>query len=129
LLLGQGCTLSGLGLINGSVTNNGTIDLGATGAPVGFLGIKGDFEQGATGSLNLRLAAEGNDLVQVSGTADLNGTLAVRALAGFNPARGSQFTLLRYAGHNGDFALYDLPPGWTWGGQSAGNRDVTLIVQ
>ena len=52
--------------------------------------------------------------IQFSGIAPLGGGLAAQVGAGYRPAPGTMFTVLTCAGTNGQFAAYDLSPGYTW---------------
>jgi hypothetical protein len=134
LTIAAGATLRGLGTIDGSVINAGTVNLGAAGAPVGWLMITGDYTQ--TGTLVLRLQqAQGEqyDYLQIGGTANLGGTLQVTALPGFNPAANDVFQILIYAQEVGDFNRpYTLPPlnaPRTWAAAAPGATDLDLTVQ
>jgi hypothetical protein len=129
-------TLTGIGSITGEVRNEGTIDLGQGGAPVGLLSINGDYTQTETGALRLRLQAAANsqyDRVAISGTATLGGALTVAALGGFAPVQGDMFAILTYTNHNGDFNQpYGLPAlnaPRSWAPASPGPTSLTLTVQ
>ena len=93
-----GGTLTGGGLISGSVTNAGLLN---PGAPSGPTTIGGSYNQTAAGALAITLAGPNpgtgfNDLV-VGGAANLGGTLMVSVTNGFEPAVGTQFQILSRA--------------------------------
>lgn len=67
-----GGVLGGGGTIVGIVTNNGTV---SPGNSIGTLAIDGDYRQGADGVLSVEIGAGGSDLLAISGTAGLNGTI------------------------------------------------------
>jgi hypothetical protein len=139
--IAQGAKLSGLGTINGSVTNSATIDLGANGAPVGQLTISGDYTQGGSATLIIRLQqAQGQqyDRLQIGGTANLAGTLQFNALnldseGRFIVAAGDTFTILTYNQVAGDFNQpYPLPrlvPNRVWAPPALGAMSLVLTVQ
>jgi hypothetical protein len=126
----------GFGTINGSVYNNGTIDVGYGGDPLGAITINGNYNQGTTGTLKLRLQAAmagSYDSLTINGTATLAGNLVVVAAQGFNPAAGDQFTILSYRQVFGDFNRpYTLPalnPPRAWANAAPGNNSLILTVQ
>ncbi len=141
LSIPQGVTLSGLGTINGSVSNSGTLSLGANGAPVGRLTISGSYTQTATGTLTLRLQqAQGQQYnrLQIGGTANLAGTLQLQALnldseGRFIVAAGDTFTLLSYNQVIGNFNQpYPLPrlvPNVAWVPPTLGATTLVLTIR
>ena len=78
-----------------------------TGMPL-QINVGGNYTQGPNGTLALGiggLQGEQYDHVQVGGTANLNGTLAVSSLNSFRPAEGNAFEVLHTNGtRNGQFA-------------------------
>lgn len=89
-------TLSGNGMINGDVVNEGVI---APGNSPGVISIVGDFEQLSEGALRLELGGGGlpgvdYDLVEVFGMATLGGALEVVLLPGYLPTLDDMFTFL-----------------------------------
>ena len=84
---GATAILGGSGVINGNVSNSGTL---STGGALGVMRINGDFTQSATGTLKTEVtptggksaAGTGYDQLNVSGTANLAGTLAVQVDSG-----------------------------------------------
>lgn len=107
-------TLGGVGTVTGNVVNNGTLSVGAS---PGTLVIAGNFTQGAGSTLNVELGGltqgVNYDLLQVTGTAALDGTLNVTLLGGFTGAVGNVFDVLTYASRTGDFAIVNFPAGYT----------------
>ena len=87
------------------------------GAPLNFLTVSGsvpkDFTSTPAGKMNLDLGGTvpgtGYDQVQVSGSANLAGTLNVAFLNGFVPALGSEFVVMTYSAHSGSFSGIAAP--------------------
>lgn len=80
------------------LTNNGTIapgDLGLTGT----LGLTGNYVQTVAGTLSTQLASTSMfDLFNISGTAALDGTLALSCIMGCSISTGDVFTILNSGG-------------------------------
>lgn len=94
--------LMGTGLINGSVVNNGAV---APGNSPGTLHIDGNYTQGATGHLQIELAsATSSDLLDVTGQANLDGTLEIVLTNGFTPAASDTFHVFSGASLTGAFS-------------------------
>ncbi len=91
----QGGTLNGTGTITGSVSNSGgQINPGNN---LGILNITGDYSQTAAGTLNLELgSATSFDKFNITGAADLGGTLKLNLTSGFTPTIGTKFAVLTY---------------------------------
>jgi hypothetical protein len=102
----QGGRLSGNGLVNAAVSNTGGAV--APGSSPGNLRVQGGYTQGAQGTLEIEIAGTGAgefDHLAVTGDASLNGTLAVRFLAGYAPVPGDSFRVLDTTGaRTGTFA-------------------------
>jgi hypothetical protein len=107
----QGGILSGTGSINGNVQNAGLIEVGGAGS-AGLLTIKGDYAQTAKGNLNLELGSLDSgefDQLQITGTANLDGTLNVTLLDSFLAREGDAFQVLTFGSRTGTFASVNLP--------------------
>ncbi|RTL92320.1 autotransporter domain-containing protein [Ancylobacter aquaticus] len=92
-LLQFGGVVSGTGTLqaaSGYGQAGGTLAPGAAGA-LGTLTLAGDYAATDAARLNVRLGAAGADLLAVSGTAELGGTLAYRL---FDPAPFGSYTVL-----------------------------------
>lgn len=98
--------LAGDGLVIGDVFNSGVV---SPGLSPGTLSIVGDYVQEATGKLSIDLAGPAGapvyDQLQVSATADLDGTLEVILAAGFVPLPGTEIEILTAQMVSGDFAV------------------------
>lgn len=85
-------TVSGNGVINASrgfYNSGGNI---TPGNSVGTLTINGDYHQGSQGKLTIEIAsASSRDLLAVSGSANLNGTLQTSWTGGYVPALNTNF--------------------------------------
>jgi uncharacterized repeat protein (TIGR01451 family) len=105
----NGGTLNGSGNITGDVNNaGGTL---SPGTSPGTIAITGNYTQGSTGAMNIELAGTSAgqfDLVNVSGTVTLDGTLNVTLLS-FTPVNGNTWQPLTFATRTGDFAVKNLP--------------------
>jgi autotransporter-associated beta strand protein len=87
--------LRGNGSVSGNLINNGTV---SPGFSPGLILVAGNFTQGAGGTLVMEFAsATSFDQLLIGGTANLDGTLQLDTLGGFNPA-GQSFTLLTATG-------------------------------
>ena len=111
--------LCGTGAVSGYVYQDyGTV---APGRSPGALAIGGRYEQGANAALEIELGGKtpgaGYDQLQVGGNAILKGTLNVELYAGYNPAAGQRFDILRSAAVSNAFKATNLPalaPGTDW---------------
>lgn len=109
--------LTGNGSVNGTVTNAGGIV--APGLSPGTLTITGNYNQGAGGTLLVELggattAGVDYDLLSVSGTTSLAGTLAVNLFGSYGGVVGDQFDIIQSTGAlSGDFTT-KLSPGLTF---------------
>lgn len=95
----SGATLTGSGTVNGTVANAGTV---APGTPIGMLTINGSV--GGMQGLQVDLAAGGTDLLQVSGPAQIGGTLVVTLDPNFVPLPAETVTVLSSSALTGTFA-------------------------
>lgn len=107
-------TLGGTGMVTGNVIHNGTLNVGSS---PGTLTIAGDLTLGAGSTLNIELGGTTQgvnyDLLQVTGTANLNGTMNVSLFGGFTGTAGDLFDVITFAGRTGDFAAVNFPSGYT----------------
>ncbi|MGB7443346.1 MAG: putative Ig domain-containing protein, partial [Coleofasciculaceae cyanobacterium] len=93
----QGGELAGFGTITGDVTNAAQLNPGTS---TGILNITGDYTQTTTGVLNIEVGGietgSGFDQLNITGTADLEGTLNLSQVNQFAPQLGQQFQVLTY---------------------------------
>jgi hypothetical protein len=114
-----GGSLVGTGLVTVAntvnVINSATI---SPGLPMGELDISGDYQQTASGTLNIELGGYSPgtnfDLVTVTaggagGVATLGGTLNITLTNGFSPTNGATFTFLTAASRVGAFSTFNYP--------------------
>jgi len=102
----HGGTLAGTGTINGNVTNSGGVSPGALGAP-GMLTVVHNYMQAQYATLMIQIAGASPDqfsVLNVLGTANLNGFLDPVLLNGFVPTIGETFTFLNYASFTVDIS-------------------------
>ncbi len=132
-LIINGGSLLGDGTISGSVTNNGGI-LSAGSSP-GTLTITGSYTQGAGGTLQAELAGTtlagtDYDLLSVSGTASLGGTLDISLFGGFIGSVGDTFDIINASSITGDFSNVTVPTSYTFTNTpdfpAAGNYQINL---
>lgn len=106
--------LSGVGTITGNLTHNGTFNVGSS---PGTMSVAGNLTLGAGSTLNIELGGTTQginyDLLQVTGSANLNGTMNVSLFGGFTGAAGNVFDVMTYASRTGDFATVNFPAGYT----------------
>ncbi len=94
-------TLSGAGTV-GNVTNDGHVQPGNSG--IGNLAVNGNFTQHANGTTDIKINSGGNtpsvnnDHLNVSGQANLGGTLNVLAVGGGTFNTGTSYTILNATG-------------------------------
>jgi len=100
----QGGSLSGTGLISGSLASSGTV---GPGLSPGILNIATNYSQTATGDLNIELrgrtAGTQYDRLNITGAATLDGTLNVTLINGFLPSLGDSFRIMNYGSRTGAF--------------------------
>jgi hypothetical protein len=100
-----GGTLSGAGILDGSLTNSGGA-VGPGDSP-GELTIFGPFSQGAGGILRVEIDGPSlgqYDRLTVSGATTLNGTLDIVNAPAFTPALSDFFAFLRSSSRTGTFS-------------------------
>jgi hypothetical protein len=110
----SGGVLKGSGTINGNMTvSGGTL---AVGYSPGSLNVTGNLNLNSASVLNIELGGttpgSGYDVINVSGTANLAGTLNVLGWGGYTPAPGTSFNFLSFASQTGGFSSINLPAGW-----------------
>jgi len=98
------------------VINAGLMTLGQENPfPVGMVRIINQFTQVSTGVLEIDLAGETNtDLLAVSSSANLDGTLRINYRDGFQAEVGDTFTILTAGNLNGTFSKIEGPDGQRW---------------
>lgn len=109
-------TLAGSGSLElggtGTLTNNGTVSPGSASTP-GRLTVRGNYTQGSTGVLNIKLgASDGFDVLAVDGTITADGRLNVSGLNSYVPSPGSTFNFLTSGsllGNSGTFGSVNAP--------------------
>ncbi|TVR55499.1 MAG: hypothetical protein EA425_00635, partial [Puniceicoccaceae bacterium] len=114
----NGGSLEGTGTVDASLDNAGSL---IPGASPGRLAITGAYTQQAAGNLAVEVAGftpeTEHDLVAVTGSATLAGSIEVTLLDGFQPEFGDTFTILTAASVNGAFDDWNgagLRPGRGW---------------
>ncbi len=111
----DGGTLSGSGIIEGDLTNNGGFI--SAGHSAGTIVATGNFTQGTNGTLIVENGGDlptDSDQLMVLGAANLGGKLDVRTINGYVPDPRATFVPLNYGSVSGSFAFV------------SGNAQVTL---
>ncbi len=101
----------GAGSMNGYLFNAGWF---SPGSSPGSLDIEGSYEQDSSGILLVEMSNENCDVLNITGTAALAGTLFVSFLDGYIPDIGDSFNILWADTIDGEFDYLDfssLPPG------------------
>lgn len=110
----------------GDLSNTGTVSVGDQS----LLTVAGGLSLGQTSVLDMTLGAGHGTLVEVQGSANLDGQLQIELADGFMPAGGDQFAFMTAGSFDGNFSSFDLPtlPGsesWDTSQASAGIISVT----
>jgi T5SS/PEP-CTERM-associated repeat protein len=101
LVLRPDAVLAGTGTVLPRMVANGTL---APGSPAGRLVFPASLTLGGTYACDLGDHATGEcDLIDVSGTATLGGTLALHLLPDYQAAAQDSFLVVRYGSHSGGF--------------------------
>lgn len=99
----QGGTLSGTGVVNGNVLMAGTM---RPGESTGVFTINGNYTQTSAGTLMDQvgpLSGTNATLLRVNGVANLNGTLSLSLLNGYDPTAGDSFIIMTFLRDFGTF--------------------------
>jgi len=101
-------TLAGTATFSaGTLTNNGHVAPGAYGGAPGALALSGNYVQSSTGFLDIGLTGTSNSIFNVSGTAQLAGTVNVDCVGACSYAAGTELEILTTGSSTsltGDFA-------------------------
>jgi hypothetical protein len=112
----------------GPIRSSGTA---APGQSPGTLTIEGDYIQEPGGEFEIELGGlvpdSEHDVFEVTGDAELGGTLEILLIDGFEPQVGDQFTVMNYGAHTGEFAVVSVPCGYEFS-VHYNATDVTLEV-
>ncbi len=115
-----GATLGGSGQVKGGLTSNGHV---APGTSAGTLTVVGNYLQNAGGSLDVELGGTAPglfDVLNVTGTATLEGDLNLSLINSFAPTPGSVFQMLNAASVVGTLDLADTLSGFSLHSTTAG---------
>ncbi len=101
----SGGTLAGHGSADAVVYNEGTVRVASAGQQT--LRVNGDYHQAAAGLLQLTISGTGSSALQVTGNAEVGGSLGVMLGDDINPAPGQSFVVLTASEISGRFANPD----------------------
>jgi hypothetical protein len=80
--------------------------------------VNGNFTQSGSGTLDVQLGgppASGQfGKLVVTGQANLGGKLQIDLVNGYAPNPGDSFIFITFATRNGDFTMFNIPPGGVW---------------
>ncbi len=125
VLVNHDATLMGAGLIIGNVTNSGTV---APGNSIGTLSIDGNYTQRSNGTLQIELTSPSNhDLLVVTGTAKLSGTLEIVSL-GYDAEYGDQIPFLLAKKITGKFGQIEMPQSDLYRGRFLSEDGVGVLL-
>ena len=103
LTVDAAAALLGYGTIGGNLTNNGTVVPGGTSGTMGALSVGGNYTQASTAALSIEVSPTSASQLKVSGSATLNGVLAIVYDPGTYTA--TQYTIVSAAnGVSGKFS-------------------------
>ena len=149
LILRNGANVSVGGILDvgpfGSIFGNGTLSAATritcggsiqAGLSPGVLTFNGDFEQLATGVLEMQIAGptpgSGHDQIIIHGAATLGGTLRLKFIGGYAPKQGDHFELLNISGATtGSFAnveMEGLEPSFQFTAAANGSGQIVLTA-
>jgi hypothetical protein len=107
----SGGILKGTGNFNGNVTITGTTNVEPGDSP-GTLTITGTYSQASPSVLDIELGSPSSfDVLNITGTASIGGTLDVLQYNGFVPTVNETFDILRSGGLSGTFSSDNSNPG------------------
>jgi hypothetical protein len=100
-------------LFNLSNNNTGILAPGTAGGAISTTNVYGNYTQGSAATMAIDIAGvapgTGNDLVAISGTASLAGTLALKITSGFVPTLGQNLVIATFASRTGTFGFVAPP--------------------
>lgn len=93
--LANGGRIRGQGTLSGNVTTSGVLDPQRAGPPGGIMQVNGNLIMNPTASFDMDIGgtpgSNQHDRLNVSGTADFDGTLVARLPTGYTPKVGEQY--------------------------------------
>ncbi len=118
----SGGSVFGIGTVTANIdVTGGLLSPGAGSKKAGELGVSGNYAQSGAGAFDVDLggvtAGTQYDVLNITSTASLGGTLDVDLISGFKPAVGETFDIMDYTSETGTFATLNLPKltgGDTW---------------
>ena len=100
--------IDGFGQISANVNNSGVLD---PGLGIGVLNLSGDYNQSATGTLNLEIGGLGPnefDRFNIDGDANFNGILNITFVDGYVPQLGDIFQVATFDSFSGGFSEINI---------------------
>jgi hypothetical protein len=127
-LIFTGGVLSGTGTVNGTVTGD-AVTINAGSSP-GTLNINGNLNLSPNSVVNVELGGTGAgqfDVINVTGTANLDGTLNILGYGGYDGVTGDSYTVTTWAAYTGGFATINQAQNFT-ASETYNNTDFALDV-
>jgi hypothetical protein len=118
----SGGSFFGIGTVTGNIDlTGGVLSAGTASMKAGELTFSGTYIENGAGALNVDLggtaAGTQYDVLNITSTANLGGTLNVDLISGFKPTVGESFDIMNYSSETGTFTKLNLPKlagGDTW---------------
>lgn len=100
-------SIVGNATVGGNLNNNANV---SPGDGIGTMTVEGNYNQGADGELSIQIGGNGQfDVMRVLGIMDVDGTLNVSLLGGYDPAVGESFQVFNFGSLTGQFDTVNLP--------------------
>ena len=100
--IGTSGRLFGNGTVAGDINNRGLV---SPGFSTGLLTVDGSFHHRDVGKLEIEIAGDGSDLLDVNAGVYLYGGLSVKLVGGFEPEVGRSFKIIKAGSVEGEFDL------------------------
>ncbi|MCE9543158.1 MAG: autotransporter domain-containing protein [Verrucomicrobia bacterium] len=123
-------SLSGIGTLNGNLTNGGSFTPGNAGAGTGVFTLNGNFTQTGSGAFILQASSGGEyNKMQVNGSVLLGGTLVVTGVNGYALNFGDKYTFITSTGPiKGEFSSIETPAGYRARLEIIGDPQAVILV-
>ncbi|MBD3402146.1 T9SS type A sorting domain-containing protein [candidate division GN15 bacterium] len=111
VFLGEGGTLAGSGDVALDLVNDGTISPGDSAGHLATFTVGGSYSQTVDGILEIELGDGASDVLDVAGSAALDGEITVSIAPGYTPQVGDRFAVISAGSVTGTFGGIQPPVG------------------